>query len=631
MPSRSHRPPAGRKTKDWMQHFFPLLRPFRKQLCWAALAMVLDALLTVFRPWPLKVVFDRVLSHKPTRVPLLSGWLDSTLLSRVHILYGACGATLLIALSTGLLTYYYTHALGAVGQRFVVALRCNLFAHMQCLSLRFHDRQRRGDLITRLTSDIQAIQDLIANGIIVLGSNVCLLTGMLVLMFWLNWQFALAALSVTPLLFWVVFRYTYRIRVAAREARASTGLLASLAQETLASIRIVQGLAQEEQQNDRFQAQSLGGLQAHLEGIRYQARVAPLVDVLAAVGLAVVMWYGAMRVLAGVLTTGDLVIFFAYITNLYSPIKALARLSYASSKASVGAERIAEVMRVRSEVTDRKGARPAPRVEGRIEFQDVSFEYEAGQTVLSHVNLGIEPGEKVAIVGATGAGKSTLVSLIPRFYDPTAGSVIIDDEDMRNYSLQSLRENISLVLQDSLLFSGTIRENIAFGCPRATDEEIVAAAVVANADEFIHRLPDGYESLVAEGGVGLSGGQKQRIAIARAILRDAPILILDEPTSGLDVASERIVIDALERAAKGRTCLIIAHRLTTVRFADRIIVLDRGRIVEEGTHQGLLARKTKYAQIYSLQLAIEKEIVLAVANGDDYEGGTLQKGTNRSL
>jgi len=606
---------AGTSTNPWLPHFLPLLHPFRKQLWWAVLAMVLDASLTVFRPWPLKVVIDRVLSHRPTRVPFLGVWLDNATFSRMHILYGACATTLLIALSTGLLTYWYTRILGIVGQRFVFDLRCQLFAHMQRLSLRFHDTQRRGDLITRLTSDIQAIQDLISNGLIVLGSNAFLLIGMLILMFWLNWQFAFVALAVAPLLFWTIFRYTHRIKVAAREARVSTGLLASLAQETLASIRIVQGLAQEEQQNDRFQAQSESSLRSYLEGVGYQARVAPLVDVFAAAGLALVMWFGATHVMQGHLTTGDMVVFFAYVTNLYSPMKALSRLSYVTSKASVGAERIADIMRVRSEVTERPEAREVSRLKGEIEFRDVSFEYQSGQPVLSRINLHIAPGEKVAIVGATGAGKSTLISLVPRLYDPSSGTVSIDGGDIRNYSVQSLRAQISLVLQDSLLFSGTIRENIAFGRPGATGEEIVAAAVVANAAEFIDVLPDRYETLVAEGGTTLSGGQKQRIAIARAILRGSPILILDEPTSGLDAASERTVIDALERAARGRTTLLIAHRLTTVRLADRIIVLDKGRIAEEGPHQELLSRRGKYAHLYSLQLMIEKEAVLTLANG----------------
>jgi len=592
-----------------VQNFLPLLRPFRKPLFWVGVAMILDAVLTVFRPWPLKVVIDRVLSQRPSHVPFLHAWLDTAPLSRLHILYGACATTLIIAVTTGMLTYYYIRRLGDIGQRFVFALRENLFAHLQRLSLRFHDRQRVGDLITRLTSDIDAIQDMIANGIIVFASNAFLLAGMLILMFWLNWQFALTALSVAPLLFWTVFRYSNRIKIAAGKARASTGVLASLAQETLASIRIVQGLAQEEQQDERFRAQSTTSLQAYQEGIRYQARIWPIVDLLAATGLAMVMWYGATRVLAGALTTGDVVIFFAYITNLYAPMRQLARLSYMFNRASVAAERIAEIMTVRSEVVDRARARTAVALKGSIEFLNVSFEYEQGQPVLSKIYLAIRPGERVAIIGASGAGKSTLVSLVPRLYDPSSGAVYIDGEDIRNYSVQSLREQISLVLQDSLLFSGTIRENIAFGRRNATEQEIVAAAVTANADEFIQRLPDGYDTLVAERGSSLSGGEKQRIAIARAVLRDTPILILDEPTSSLDAASERLVIDALERAAAGRTTLIIAHRLTTVRLADRVVVLEKGHVVEEGSRQELLARNGKYSHLYHLQLPRERDAV----------------------
>jgi ATP-binding cassette subfamily B protein len=594
----------------WVQSFLPLLRPFRVPLGWAGLAMIVDAALTVFRPWPLKVVIDRVLSQRPSRVPFLHAWLDNAPLSRLHILYGACATTLIIAISTGILTYYYIRTVGDIGQHFVFALRQNLFAHLQRLSLRFHDRQRTGDLLTRLTSDIDSIQEMIASGIVVFGSNAFLLAGMLILMFWLNWQFALAALSVAPFLFWAVFRYSNRIRMAAGKARASTGMLASLAQETLASIRIVQGLAQEEQQDERFRAQSTTSLQAYLEGIRYQARIWPIVDVLAATGLATVMWYGATRVMAGVLTTGDVVIFFAYVTNLYAPMRQLARLSYTFNRASIGAERIAEVMTVRKEVVDRPGARKVSRLRGSIAFLNVSFEYEPGHRVLSQINLAVVPGEKVAIVGATGAGKSTLVSLIPRLYDPSAGAVCIDNEDIRNYSVQSLREQISMVLQDALLFSGTVRENIAFGRPGASEEEIIGAAITANASEFIQRLPDGYDTIVAERGTSLSGGEKQRIAIARAVLRDAPILILDEPTSSLDAASERLLMAALERASAGRTTLIIAHRLTTVRLANRIVVLEQGRIVEEGPPQELLARQGQYAQLYHLQLSVEKDVVL---------------------
>lgn len=600
MPKNAQQKPSDCTTIGLLRLLRPRLRPYRAQLGCAGGAIVLDAILTACRPWPLKVVIDRVISFdpRPSRVPMLGDLLDRANTDPMIILYACCAATVLIALSTGLLTYYFTQTLGDVGHRLVFNLRSELFTHMQRLSLRYHDRQRTGDLTSRLTSDIQAIQDIVSNGIIHLGSNGCLLAAMVVVMVWLNWQFALAALAVAPLLFWAVFRYTNRIRVAAREARVSDGILASVAQETLSSIRIVQGLAQEDQQSERFEAQNAVSLKAYLEGIRYQARVAPYLDVLAAVGLAVVMWFGAMQVRSGALTTGDVVVFFAYVTNLYSPMKALARVSNAFSKASVRADRIGEVMEERCEVTDRQNARPASRFKGSIRYQEVAFEYKAGQPILSGINLEIAPGERIALVGATGAGKSTLVSLVPRLYDPTRGAVWIDGEDIRNYSVQSLREQISLVLQDSLLLSGTIRDNIAFGRSSARDEEILAAAVAANADEFIRRLPDGYDTWVAERGTTLSGGEKQRIAIARAILRDSPILLLDEPTSGLDAVAEGLVIEAIERASKGRTTIMVAHRLTALRFANRIIVLDGGQVVEEGSHAALLAHNQRYASLY---------------------------------
>jgi ATP-binding cassette subfamily B protein len=594
----------------WWRCFLPILRPYYKALAAAGVAMIMDSALTVMRPWPLKVVIDRVLSHRATRVPFLRAWLDATTLSRMQFLWGACAVTFLIALGTGISTYYFTRTLGSVGPRFAFDLRRHLFAHMQRLSLRFHDRQPLGDLIHRITSDTNAIQDALMNSVQIIGSNLFLLAGMITLMVWLNWRFALAALSVAPILFVVVLRYRSRIKYAARQARISTGRMASLAQETLASIRIVQGLAQEGKRDELFEERGVSSLQASLEAVRYQARVAPLIDLLAATGLILVMWYGATRVMAGDLSTGDVVVFFAYVTSLYTPLRALARFSNVSNKAIVSAERIAEVLSVRSDIVDRKGARDCPRSFGSIEFRDISFEYSPGHPVLSHVELTVKPGEKIALVGATGAGKSTFVSLIPRFYDPTRGAVLIDGEDIRNYSLHSLREQISLVLQDSLLFGGTIRDNISFGRPEASHEEVVAAAVTANADEFIRRLPGGYDAPVSERGSTLSGGQRQRIAIARAVLRSVPILILDEPTTSLDAVAEATVIDALERAAVGRTTFMIAHRLNTIRFADRILVFDDGRIVEQGTHKQLLTLNGRYARLYQLQMSLRREVAI---------------------
>jgi subfamily B ATP-binding cassette protein MsbA len=590
-------PPVRVTWREWRVHLLPLLRPYRVPLLLAHMAMLLDAGLTVMRPWPLKVVIDRVINSKPARVPFIGRWVDHLATDRINILYGACAASLLIALGTGAATYYYTRTMGSIGEHFTFDLRRGLFARMQRLSLRFHDRQRTGDLTTRLNSDINAIDDLVTDSSHIVVYNACLLIGMLGMMLWINWRFALIAMSVAPLLFAAVLRYRWRIRTAARTARASDGLATSVAQETLSSIRIVQGLVQEDQQDERYESQSRVSLNARLEIKRLQSLSAPIVDVLAAAGLALVMWYGATRVISGDISTGDVVVFFAYVTNLYAPMRQLARSSGKFLRAQIGAERVVEILRQDREVADLPGARPAPQFRGGIEFKGVTFAYESGQDVLSRVDLRIDPGERVAIVGTTGAGKSTLVSLIPRLYDASSGAVLVDGQDVRRYTVQSLRDQISLVLQDCLLFKGTIRDNIAFGRPDADDAEIRAAAAAAHAAEFIDRLPDGYESTVSERGTTLSGGQKQRIAIARAILRDSPILILDEPTTGLDTTSERAVLNALDVAARGRTTIIIAHRMASMRAADRVIVMERGRIIEQGTHSALMAHGGRYSEL----------------------------------
>lgn len=578
------------------------LRAARGKLVGATLAVVADGVLTLCRPWPVKVVIDRVLmsSHRALRVPFIGPWLDRLGPDRTQFLLGACVASVIVGVGTGVFTYAYTRGMGDVGRHMAFQLRRDLFAHLQRLSLRFHDSRRTGDLTVRLTNDIQSVQEVIASSISVFATNALLLVGMLFVMLWLDWRFALVALSLSPLLLLAVFRYTGRIRVAARAARSSNGALAAFTQETLAAIRIVQGLGRERFQDRRFEAQNRVSLDASLLGIRYQARIAPLVDILAGGGLALVMWYGAACVAAGRVTTGDVVVFFAYVTNLYAPMRVLARLSGSMSRAIVGAERIGEILAIEHEVRDKPGAIEMS-LSGAITFDGVSFGYDSAHPVLHDVSFRVAPGERVAIVGASGAGKSTLVSLLARLYDPTGGTIRADGVDIRELSLGSLREQTSLVLQEALLFSGTVADNIGFGRPAASGADIERAARVAGADEFIRGLPDGYASAIGERGVTLSGGQRQRLSIARALLADRPLLLLDEATSSLDAASERMVQQALEALERGRTTLVVAHRLATVRTADRIVVMDRGAIVAQGTHDALMKQGGLYASLAALQ------------------------------
>ncbi len=594
---------AGRaaRSRNWPTYLLPILRQYSAAITGAAVCTLLSAALVVIKPWPLKVVIDRVLTGHHTRVPLIGHWLNHGGLTRMQILNGACAVALVIAAVAGTLSYASARIMGEVGQRVVFQLRQELFAHIQRLSLRFHDSHRTGDLLTRLTSDIQAVQDAIATGALSLINNTAVLCGMVAMMFWLDWRFALAATSIVPLLAMAVYRSSNLIKLASRRARQSDGLLASVAQETLASIRIVQGLAQEERQEQLFRTQGENSLNAYLDTNRFQAELTPVVDILAAIGLVVVMRYGAVRMLSGALTTGDVVLFFAYVTGLYRPLRQLARLSLITNKAVIGLERVAAILDEIPEVQDRAGAAPAPRLTGAIELRNVSFAYTAGLPVLNGVSLRIEPGQQVAIVGSTGAGKSTLASLIPRLYDAENGAVLLDGRDVRSFQLHSVREQVALVLQDALLFSGTVRENITFGCHISTDVAIEEAARTANIWDFIQSLPDGLETHIAERGSSLSGGQKQRIAIARAVLRNSAILILDEPTSGLDTVSEMLVMEALQRASAGRTTIMIAHRLTTTRFADIVVVMENGEIAESGSPDELLQKNGKYARLYELQ------------------------------
>jgi subfamily B ATP-binding cassette protein MsbA len=430
---------------------------------------------------------------------------------------------------------------------------------------------------------------------------------MIGVMFYINWKFTLIALSVAPALAVVVYTYTRRIKKAAREVRKKEGEILSVIQEVFSSIRVVKAFAREDYEQKRLENESLESVELALRARSLKAKLSPLVEIIVATGTCLVLWFGARMVLDGSLTAGSLVLFILYLGKMYKPMQELSKMTDSFSKAEVGYERIREVLETERDVRDVRGARPAPRFKGQIDFEDVSFSYQPDVPILDHVSFKIEPGQVAAIVGPTGAGKSTIIGLIPRFYDPVSGVVKIDGIDVRRFKQKSLRRQISFVLQDTLLFHAPIWTNIAYGKPDASRAEILRAAELANAHEFIDKMPDGYNTMIGERGITLSGGQRQRIAIARAIIRNTPILIMDEPSSGLDAGSEKLVFEALDRLMKGKTSIVIAHRLSTIREADIIFVVKDGKIVEQGNHESLLKSGGVYAGLHELQFSLNTE------------------------
>ncbi|MFL6337269.1 MAG: ABC transporter ATP-binding protein [Pyrinomonadaceae bacterium] len=578
-----------------------LLRPYRAALAAAFAAVLAESVTDLLEPWPLKLVFDYVFGSK--RMP---GWLSGLVgrvagFDKVSVLNFAAASVILIAALGALATYAEKYLTTSVGQRVLHDLRLTLYNHIQRLSLSFFSEQKTGDLMVRMTSDIDAVQDFVSTALLGAVVNCLTLLGMLGVMLYLDWRFTIISLSVAPALFLVVYSFTRRIKSAARAVKRKEGEIASVVQESLSAVRLIKAFAREDYESSRLDEKSLESVELALLARGVKAKLTPFVELIVAAGTCLVLWYGSRLVLAGQISPGALLVFILYLGKMYKPMRDLSKMSDAASKAAVGFERIREVLETESQVRDLPGARRAPRFEGRVEFERVGFDYGTGRPVLRDVSLAVEPGEFVALVGPTGSGKSTLLSLIPRFYDPTSGRVTVDGRDVRSFTLKSLRDQISYVLQESYLFRASVWENIAYGRPGATRREITEAARLANAHEFIERLPEGYDTIIGERGETLSGGQRQRISIARAVIRDTPILLLDEPSSGLDAASEELVFEALGRLMKGKTAVVIAHRLATVMRARRIYAVEGGRIVESGTHAELRARGGLYSRLYEIQ------------------------------
>ncbi len=579
-----------------------LVRPYRGTLVVILAAMLMQTAMSVAAPWPLKIVLDNVVgTHK------LAPWLEDFLRpfmsggSKMQVAAAAAIITVVIASIGALAAYVANYYTTSVGQWVANDLRMRTYHHLQHLSLNYYDSHQVGNILSTLTTDVQTIQGFASSSTLGIVVDLLTILCMLGVMFWLNWDFTLIAVGLTPFMLLLVSRFKNAVKKATHEVRKEQANMVSVLQQGLESMRVIKAFGRQELQESELDDVSHATVKAALKARRVKALLSPMVNVTVAVCTAIVLWRGSSLIIKGAMTAGALTVFLAYLTKFFKPVQDLATMTNSIAQAAVGVERVRGILDADNIIPEKPEARVPEPLRGEIEFKNVAFYYDETSPVLRDVSFVIKPGQMVGIVGPTGGGKSTIISLIPRFYDPTAGMVSIDGDDIRDYKLQALREQIGYVLQETVLFRGTIRDNIAYGRAGATREEVMQAARLANADEFIARMPHGYDTVVGDRGDTLSGGQRQRIGIARAIVRNNPILILDEPTAALDTESEKLVVGALEKLMKGRTVIMIAHRLSTIRDADKIIVLKDGVVAEEGTSDELLTVNGVYAELYRAQ------------------------------
>jgi subfamily B ATP-binding cassette protein MsbA len=574
--------------------FRAFLRRFLPSFGWGAFLVVLSTLIDLAQPWPLKVIVDGAIDHNPQ-----TGWLPQliagpspspnvwngtqwvTTTSSQTILVRSLVFMVILVGFGAIFDFVSDMLMDRAGEKIVVNLRTAMFSHLQRLSLSFHAHQRVGDLTSRITVDIDRVQSMLVAIFDTFLPNIVMLVGLAAVMLWVDFSFGLLSLAISPLLFWVTYRYTTRIKRAARRAREADARIAMHANETLGAVRSVQAFNREAYEDDRFAMHNDESLDAALESVRLRSTFTPLVDIVALLGTLLVTYVGVHQVLDGTMSLGVLLVYLSYIKSMYRPMRALSKMSWVVSRGTTSAERVEEVLHQEDRLPEPENPIVPERLAGAIELRDVTFRYSEGlPTVLVDADLSIAPGERVGVVGRTGAGKSTLVSLIPRFFDPEKGSIVVDGVDVRELDLATLRRQVSLVLQDAVIFHGTISDNIRYADPDASDERVMEVAEAAHVTEFLDRLPDGLETEVGERGATLSGGQRQRIAIARAMLADSPILILDEPTTGLDKESEAMVLDGLARLSAGKTTIVISHHEAALRDVSRIIHVADGHLTE---------------------------------------------------
>jgi ABC-type multidrug transport system fused ATPase/permease subunit len=579
-----------------------LVRPYRISLALVFVAMLVQTAATLAAPWPLKVILDSVVGHRP-----LPHWLAHAIEpflvggDRMRLATIAAIALVLIAAIGALASYIQNYYTESVGQWIAHDLRMRTYHHLQRLSLSFYDTHQTGSMLSTITDDVDTIQQFASSATLGIAVDLLTIVCMVGLMFWLNWDFALIALALTPFLLLFVSRFKRDVKRATHEVRKKQSNIVSAVQQGLESMRVVQAFGREDLEQQQLELVSKASVEAALHARRIKASLSPVVNVGVAACTAIVIARGAALILRGTMTIGELIVFLAYLTRFFKPVQDLAKMSNTLAQAAVGVERVQSLLKTDMTTPESANALDPPPLTGDIAFNRVAFHYQNDQPVLKDVSFVAKAGQMVGIVGPTGSGKSTVMSLIPRFYDPTSGTIQVNGINICELKLQPFRDRIGYVLQDTVLFRGTVADNIAFGRNGATREQVISAAKAANADEFICQMSAGYDTMVGEGAQLLSGGQRQRIGIARVMLRDSPILLLDEPTAALDSESERTVIEALERLMKNRTVIMIAHRLSTIRDANQIIVLKEGIVAEHGSHDELIARNGLYAELHRAQ------------------------------
>jgi ABC-type multidrug transport system fused ATPase/permease subunit len=588
-----------------------LVRPYRWLLVTVVAAMLLQAAMGVAAPWPLKIIIDSALTTPRHQVPRWATWFAPMLAHGDRMQIAALAAIIVVSVAVGnaLAGYVGHYFIESVGQRVANDLRIRAYHHLNRLSLSYYDSQQVGTILSTLTVDVTTMQNFASQATVNIFVDVLIIFGMVIVMFMLRWDFALIAVAVLPFLILFVSRVRRAVQKTIAEVRRIQGDMMATAQEGLQSMEVVEAFEREDIQERQLARMSRLSMEAALKARRARALLGPTVTVPIAVCTAFVLWRGTSLILKDAMTLGSLTVFAAYLARFFRPVQDLSGQADIFAQASVAAQRIQAILGAEAITPERPDAFDPPKFRGEIGYEGVAFGYDGADTpVLRNVNFTVKPGEMVGLVGATGSGKSTVVSLIPRFYDANAGTITIDGADIRGFKLHGLRSQIGFVLQETVLFRGTVRDNIAFGRPDATEDEIIRAAKVANADEFITGMPHGYDSRVGDRGLTLSGGQRQRIGIARALIRDDPILILDEPTAALDAESEQLVIEAMERLMKGRTVICIAHRLSTIRDADKVIVIKDGVVAEQGSHQELIAHNGVYAELHRIQFKDEPRV-----------------------